>query len=307
MRRNMSENSVQVLIVIVIWNGLEDTLECLASIQRCEFSSKGILVVDNGSTDGSSEVISRLYPGVQILRLSENRGFTGGNNVGLQEALRQGVRYAYLLNNDTTVDPKSLCHMVRCADANPRSGLLSPIIHYYDKPDEIWFAGARVRICRGEAVHDHAATVDWNAPAFDTEWASGCALLVRMSAVTAVGSFDPRYYLTWEDVDWCLRMRSVGYRVIVVPSARILHKGGRSGRKLTGLHFYYAVRNSLLLAKKHGGVQYVSALIWVLIRYIRCALRSQTDSKRKSLTSVVRGIWHHLIGKYGPAPVLWNT
>jgi GT2 family glycosyltransferase len=300
---SQSAPSVEVLVVLVIWNGLEDTLECLESLQHCEFPHKRILVVDNASTDGSSETIARLYPEVQIIRSEQNLGFTGGNNLGLEEAIRQRVRYAFLLNNDTTLAPDALSRLVQWADSSPRSGMLAPVIHYYDQPDEIWFAGARVALARGEAVHNPIGTLSKQAAPFETDWISGCAMLVRMTAVLAVGVFDPRFYLTWEDVDWCLRMRSTGYRVLVVPAARILHKGGRSGRRLTGIHFYYAVRNSLLVARKHGGTRYWVALCCVIFRYGRGAVSQRTLQRARALRSVWSGVLHHVLGKYGPAPL----
>jgi hypothetical protein len=297
----VNPQEIDVLVVIVVWNGLEDTLECLRSLRGCRYDRKRILVVDNGSTDGSAEVLARLFPEVQVLRAPRNLGFTGGNNLGLLEAMRQRVRYAFLLNNDTTVSPDALECLVDCAQAHPRGGLLAPVIHYYDAPTEIWCAGARVNLSRGEAFHEPVREISPGASAFGTEWVSGCAMLVRMAAVVAVGMFDPRFYLTWEDVDWCLRMHSGGYGVLVVPSSRILHKGGRSGRHLSGIHFYYAVRNSLLVAKKHGGAAYWVALAAVGVRYARQALHRQTRKKVDALHSVLTGLWHHVIGKYGPA------
>jgi GT2 family glycosyltransferase len=297
----MRTEPVEVLIVIVVWNGLEDTLECLESLEHCSFGPKRILIVDNASRDGSADKIAERFPAVQIIRSPRNLGFTGGNNLGLEEAIRQKARYAFLLNNDTTVAPDALEEMVRWADANPRAGMVAPVIHYYDSPGEIWFAGARVNLARGQATHDPVSTLSHQAAPFGTEWISGCAMLVRTSAVMAAGMFDPRFYLTWEDVDWCLRMRRVGYRVVVVPAARILHKGGRSGRHLTRIHFYYAVRNSLLVSQKHGGLWYAVALGVVTLRFSRSALRQRTARKIQALGSVIRGVWHHLAARYGPA------
>jgi GT2 family glycosyltransferase len=299
-----AEEPLDVLVVIVVWNGLEDTLECLESLRRCEFSNKRILVVDNGSTDGSSATISANYPEVSVVRSERNLGFTGGNNLGMLEAIRHKARYAFLLNNDTKVAPDALRCLVRHAETDPRSALLAPVIHYYEKPDEIWFAGARINLSRGEALHQNVADIPVAAPPFATGWISGCAMLVRMVAVTAVGMFDSRFYLTWEDVDWCLRMRECGHRVVVVPASRILHKGGRSGQRLSGVHLYYAVRNSLLVVRKHGGSAYAIAVFCILMRYARNAVRSGSEDRASAFRSVILGAWHHVRGKYGPAPAL---
>jgi GT2 family glycosyltransferase len=156
-----------------------------------------------------------------------------------------------------------------------------------------------VLLGRGEAQHDGTVKPQREDPPYETEWVSGCAMLVNMRAVELVGGFDDRFYLTWEDVDWCLRMRKAHWKVAVVPPSRIYHKGGRSGAKLTGIRSYYAVRNSLLLAAKHGGLQYLSALVFVLGRHIRSALRSWRSEGPAILQTTLEGLWDHLRGRYG--------
>lgn len=289
-------DSPKVVVIIVIWNGIEDTLECLRSLELDLYPNKEIIIVDNASTDGSAARIRKEGFNVRILRSERNLGFTGGNNLGLSEAERSGAKYAFLLNNDTTVEPATISHLVKVSESRMDAGAVSPLMHYYDAPEEPWFSGAELRLTRGEA--NHVFPLPQDVP-YETEWLSGCAVLVRMVVVSQIGGFDNRFYLTWEDVDWSLRMRKAGWSLLVVTETRILHKGGRSGAKLTGVQSYYAVRNSLLLAAKHAGAGYWSALCCVLYRHITMGLRNSRKNRREILGTTFEGLFDHWRGRYG--------
>ena len=215
-----------VCIVTINWNGLADTLECLASLRGDTYANKRLIVVDNGSSDDSVAVIRRRFPEVTVLEAGRNLGFTGANNLGLLHALE--AKYIYWLNNDTVSDPHAVESLVAAAEAENGFGILTPLIRYFDPPREPWFAGSRMALDQGIAVHDneHPAAID-DAP-FEIPWASGCAMFARVELMRKLGGFDDRFFLNWEDVDLCLRTRAAGSRVGLVPSARIDHKVGRS-------------------------------------------------------------------------------
>lgn len=289
----------KVVVIVVIWNGLEDTLECLRSLLQEPYPNLEVVVVDNGSTDGSVDAInSKQFP-VRIVSVGSNLGFTGGNNIGLIEAQRLGARYAFLLNNDTTIEKGAIRALVEAAEANPDTGIVSPVMHYFDLPWEIWFAGGKVELRKGQAIHDGSLFPSRQDAPYKTRWVSGCAMLVRMIAVEQVGGFDDRFYLTWEDVDWCLRMQKEGWVVAVVPQSRIFHKGGRSGKRLNSVGSYYAVRNSLLLASKHAGFGYCSALFYVLAYHIKAGIRAELAERRQILATTMEGFLDHLLKRYG--------
>ncbi len=289
-----------VAVIIVIWNGVEDTLECLRSLTGEGYPNKQIIIVDNGSEDGSAERIKAEGFKVRMIQTGRNLGFTGGNNAGLAEALSSGVKYSLLLNNDTTLEPGAIEALVDAAERSPRGGIFAPVIHYYDAPSEVWFAGAFLSLTRGEAVHNNFLHPRRDSAPYASPWVSGCAMLARMDAVEEVGGLDDRFYLTWEDVDWCLEMRAKSWGVEVVPASRILHKGGRSGAKLQGIRSYYAVRNSLLLASKHSGRGYFAALLRITSRHLSSALRSEGRERIEVLGTVAEGLWDHFRGNYGP-------
>ena len=289
----------KVVVLIVVWNGIKDTLECLESLKGDLYKNKEIIIVDNGSTDNSCGVIRSAGFDVKIIRSELNLGFTGGNNLGLREAKKCGARYVFLLNNDTTLEPEALSKLLEAAELQPAAGILSPVIHYYDTPAEIWFAGATLRINVGEALHDLSLQPGRLSNPYYSPWVSGCAMLVRMVAVDQVGNFDERFYLNWEDVDWCVRMRDEGWDIGVVPSARIYHKVGRSQWKLHGRSCYYSVRNSLLFSAKHAGLGYLSSAFLVMWRHFREILRRSGAGRREILDGALDGFFDHLMGRYG--------
>lgn len=289
----------KVVVIIVIWNGVHDTVECLQSLIQEGYPNLEILIVDNGSRDRSVPIIREMQFPVRILQTGSNLGFTGGNNFGLEEARRMNARYVCLLNNDTTLEKGAIKALVDAAEANPRAAIVAPVMHYYDNPDEVWFAGALLDLTRAEATHDASRRPTRAEAPYETPWVSGCCMLVKMVAIEEVGVFDDRFYLTWEDVDWCIRMRTAGWNLIVAPKSRIFHKGGRSGAKLSGVRSYYAVRNSLLLACKHSGWRYPKAFLSILGRHVRASLRGDPAERREILSTTFDGMWDHLFAHYG--------
>lgn len=294
--------SPRVGIVILIWNGKADTLECLDSLSHDRYANKEIIIVDNGSTDGSADEIRKAFPGVIILETGANLGFTGGNNVGIQHAVERGTDFLYLLNNDTTVEPDALSELVAAAEAEPRFGLLAPVIHEFYPPRPIWFADSKMDLPRGAAWHDNTRQPQRTEPPFTVPWATGCAMLIRTQLMHTLGGFDERYYLSWEDVDLCVRVRQAGLEIVTVPAARIYHKGGRSGLRMSGVQHYYAVRNTLLLMRKHSGAAYYRAAPGVVLSFLWRTLRARMGprDRMECLRSVLDGVHDHLTAHYGP-------
>lgn len=263
-----------VAIVIVNWNGEEDTLECLQSLAQDSYSNKLIIIIDNGSVNGQGEAIAAAFPAVTVVSTGSNLGFSGGSNVGIQYALEHGADYLYLLNNDTIVEPGSTQALVSAALSYPAFGLFTPVIHYYDRPHETWFAGSQIDIARGVAEHDNSRIPALAEPPIEIPWASGCAMFVRAGLLRDVDGLDERYFLNWEDVDLCLRLRAAGATIALVPAARVYHKVSRSLSHAGQTATYYYVRNNLLLTRVHTrGLQRMRAGLFVMGRSLRLSLR----------------------------------
>ncbi|MCX7097480.1 MAG: glycosyltransferase family 2 protein [Methylococcales bacterium] len=243
-----------IIIVLLNWNGKEDTLECLASLGKINYSNYRIVIVDNGSTDGSVEAISAQYPDILLLETGENLGYAGGNNVGIRWALENQADYILLLNNDTIVAPDLLTAFMQSNVDLPKGSVLGAKIYYYDHPDELWFAGARWRndILGFEIIGKQKKDSEQYGHIVQSDYITGCVLLAAAETFNAVGLLDEDFFLTYEETDWCYRARTKGYECFVVPNAHVWHKISRSfGGVGSPIISYFMIRNKFLWMKKH--------------------------------------------------------
>jgi len=213
-------------VVVLNWNGRDDTLECLASLARVTYPSVSVLVVDNGSSDGSQEAIRRRYPEVALLETGSNLRFAGGNNAGIRFALDRGADQIVLLNNDTTVDPEFITAMSAALESSPGAGIVAPKILYSADPGIVWYAGGEISFWTGTMRHRGIRRRDdgrFDRPC-ETDYATGCCLMATRSAVETIGLLDESYFMYSEDADWSLRARRAGFRVLYEPRARVWHK-----------------------------------------------------------------------------------
>ena len=215
-----------VYTVVVNWNGKDVTIECLQSLLKAAYPNNHLLVVDNASTDGSAEAIRERFPEVEILRADRNLRFSGGNNLGIRHALRQGAELLLLMNNDTTVHPDFLTHLVSRILSTDRAGMVAPKILYAKDPSKIWFAGGEISFWTGTMRHTGIREPDSGTydAVRDIDYATGCCVLVTRKMVEEVGLLDESYFMYGEDADWSMRTRKAGYRILFEPQARIWHK-----------------------------------------------------------------------------------
>jgi len=218
--------SPRLAVILVNWNGKDVTLECLASLSRVTYPNLYVCVVDNGSRDGSVEAIRSGYPSVDILALTENRRFAGGNNAGIAHALAGGAAYILLLNNDTVVAPDSVTCMLNRFIGEERCGMVAPKIYYADPPDLLWFTGGEISFWTGTTRHTGIRETDHGQHDTVKEigYATGCCLLTSRAVIERVGMLDETYFMYGEDADWSLRVRRAGYRILYEPRASVWHK-----------------------------------------------------------------------------------
>ena len=248
-----SRNSINpsVSVVILNWNGCADTLACLRSLSFVAYVELDILVVDNGSIDDSVQQITAIdWPhAVMVIETGRNLGYAGGNNVGMRVALDRGADFVLLLNNDTEVAPNFISELVAAAARAPQAAVVGPCIYYYDRPEVLWFAGA--------AWDDDALAFQWPGQGLrdveagtlveQTAYVCGAAMLFRREALDRIGLLDERFFLVYEESDWCFKARRAGYSCLMAPTARIWHKIGASfGSEQSPLRAYFSTRNQLL-------------------------------------------------------------
>lgn len=247
-------SALHVVAVVVNWNRREDTLACLASLHEMTNPGTGVemldlILVDNGSTDGTAEAVGERFPTTEIISLPRNLGFAAGCNVGLRRALESGADYVLLVNNDTVVAPDMLEQLMSIAKAHPDAGLLGPVVYRFDEPDCVWSAGYRQRPITMSAQPPVGRPEDGAPYAVDRLY--GCGLLIRRRALEEVGLFDERFFMYYEDADLCRRAQQAGYELLVVPAARMWHKVSASTGEGSPLQKYHMARSSVLFFAKH--------------------------------------------------------
>ena len=253
-----SSLSPRVGVIVLNWNGLSDTLECLNSLRETTYKNHIVTVVDNGSTDKSAELIPTRFPDIKFISTGENLGWAGGNNIGITDALAVGCDYIFLLNNDTIVEPNCIQFLVDASNIVGPS-LMHPAIYYFDEPD----------VAQLDPTEGTSNACNKNHP-IRLEYAYGAALFIHASVFRKVGLLDERFFLQLEETDYFLRAKKVGINTFCAPNAKVLHKESRSfGGRSTPMKTYYIVRNTLLIISKHpqdcGG--YLSGLkkfLWTL-------------------------------------------
>jgi GT2 family glycosyltransferase len=231
-----------------------------------------IVVVDNGSRDGSVDYLREEFPRITLFPQDRNLGFAAGCNVGMRHALAEGYEYVLLINNDTVVDGHFLKALLAEAERVPEGAMMSPKIYFYDLPDRLWWAGGIFNLWVGIAQHIGRKQVDsgqYDLPRA-IDWVTGCAVLIRCAALRQVGLFDEHLFGNGEDLDMSLRMRRAGYSLRFVPQARIWHKEGVDYRKNAGEHVrkFTGTRNLLWVMHKYAGsMQWITFLPNFIFRY----------------------------------------
>ncbi len=227
----------KVAVIVLTWNGRDLTLACLKSLLASNYTNLDILLVDNASSDGTSEAVESSFgERVNIIVNDTNLGFAGGNNTGIQHVLDEGADYVLLLNNDTIVDPDMIGHLVNFLSAHPQAGIAGPKIYYETPPDQVWFAGGEVFLSRGTARHIGIREKDNGQyeTVEEVDYISGCALMAGRDVFEKIGMLDPIYEAYFEDTDFCMRAKRAGYGIYYVPQSRMWHKissstGGQLG------------------------------------------------------------------------------
>jgi GT2 family glycosyltransferase len=231
---------------VLNWNGWRDTLACIESLQRSEYPNLSILVVDNGSTDNSVEIIRKSFEGIEVLETHANLGFAGGNNVGILLALSRKAEFIWLLNNDTVVEPGTLQALVLCAEADPGIGAVGSVLRYWHAPEKIQaWGGGVINLWTGRSNH-----VEGPEELESLTYLTAASVLLRSSVLREVGMLDEGYFMYWEDADLSYRIRAAGYRLTVAPDAFLLHKENAStGRKSPRMDRYISASGIRFLLK----------------------------------------------------------
>jgi GT2 family glycosyltransferase len=257
-----------VYCIILNLNGREMLLETLDSVKRMTYPNFKVVVVDNGSTDGSPDAVRTKSPWAILIENGKNLGFGEGNNVGMRYALQCGADWVFLLNNDIIVNPDLLTHMMNVAVSDQSIGILSPKIYYHSKPTTLWYAGGNINYWTGIISHRGLREEDHGQydRVQDTHYITGCAFLIKREVLEKVGMFDPVYYPAYaEDADLAVRTQRAGYRLVYVPQAMLWHKvSAFSGGGLTPMKTRLKVEHNLIFFRRYASWYHWLTIPWCI-------------------------------------------
>lgn len=308
----MSRSYPKVAIIILHFDNRQNLIECLSSIQQISYSNYNTIVVQNGNRSliDSASIQSNSPSSLEFIRVPQNVGYACGNNLGIRKALENGADYLLLLNDDTMVAPNFLDILVEEGEKSPNTRILGPKIYYANEPKKIWFAGAKFdsRTCR--LLNTSADEVDpsIDEEPFDSDYITGCALMIKRDLIEKIGLLDERFFLYWEDVDWCIRAKTAGFRNILVPHSHIWHKVSVSmGGTESPLKAYHKTRSHLLFAKLHA-LWAIKKLHERFFRDVAWLLFKSTDRIRfRKAQAFMAGIRDYHLGKTDEGPDwLWS-
>jgi GT2 family glycosyltransferase len=262
------------------WNNYPDTAECLRSLERLEYSGDfRVVVVDNGSTDGSADRLERGFPDVTLLRNAGNFGFAKGVNVGIKWALEEGAEAVWLLNNDTIAPPGALGRMLASMESDGKVGVVGSTLEYFDSSKIQSYGGGWVNTLKGFSSHCVSKESAEERP---LDYITAASMLVRRKVFEEIGFFDERFFMYWEDVDFCFRARGAGWRLAVASGSTVKHKeGGSADAAPSGILRKTYARSMFRFFRKHCWFWPLPALYGIMYGvYLRPLFRGKGEGER---------------------------
>jgi GT2 family glycosyltransferase len=246
----------KVAIVILNWNQWEITAQCLHSIAKLDYPDFGVILVDNASDSPAPAEITAILPDTVLIRNPANFGFGKGNNPGIRQAMDSGAEFVWLLNNDTVVMPDTLRRLIDKISESEKNGAAGTEILDFDHKTVLVWGGGKVNMRRFYTCNLRAAN-----PSVRPDYLTAASLLLRTEALKETGLFDENFFMYWEDVDLCFRLKQNGWTLAVADGAKILHLEGCSSESVA--KDYYAFRSVIYFASKYSEC-YASAVCWII-------------------------------------------
>ncbi len=253
-----------VAAIVLNYNGKEVTLLTLSSLVELDYPALDLVVVDNGSTDGSFAAVAAAYPDVVQLRVDDNQGISWGLNHGLRGALERDYDYLLVLNNDVEAAPDMLTELVRVAETDPAIGCVGPKTYYHGDRNRLWSTGGILRFKESVTRERGMGEIDRGQYERDEEvpYVNGCSMVMRRAAVEAAGLWDPSYYLGVEDADWCVRAKRHGFRCYYAHRARLWHMVSASIGVYKPGRTFHTGRSTAIFVRKYATIrQWCSVLL----------------------------------------------
>jgi hypothetical protein len=298
---------MNLAIVIINIDRHKDMIACLRSLARSEAAGHARVYVCNLDVPPqNAQQLRRVYPDIDLIELDQNYGYAGNNNIGIERAIADGADWILLLNDDTEFASDCFSALMREAISDPTIGIVGPMVYHFDEPNIIQSAGCMLG---PQWRSEHAGQNEVDRGQFDrprdVDWVSGCALLVHRDVVQRVGGLDERFFMYWEETEWCLRAKKNGFRVVHVPNARLWHKGVRRDYRPASYVTYYMTRNRFLFLQKHRAPGAAWRDAWLITLRTLAAFtlkREWRDVKAEERVMLWRAVRDYWVNRWGPMP-----
>ncbi|MHA2231219.1 MAG: glycosyltransferase family 2 protein [Candidatus Hodarchaeales archaeon] len=289
-----------IAIIITTWSNIQDLLECLSSLRKMDYPAFKTIVVDNGSSVGVSEVIYREFKDVEIIRSEKNLGWAGGTNIGIKYALKKGYDWLLLLNDDTVADPSLLRDFAEIIRGEGEDFSIMGVLNLsHNDPTRnlacggsfIWWRLRLIPLFPTNESIEKASTVE------EVDTIAGACMFVKSEAFRKIGLIEPRFFIQFEETEFCVRAKKAGFKVGVAPKLRILHKVGQSTP--SPMRDYFFVRNRGYFFARNNKKRYapLTATLYVLA-IIRLTLGYLIHGRIENIFSIFKGFWDFMRIKF---------
>jgi GT2 family glycosyltransferase len=293
--------SPKACVVVLNWNAKDILRECVESLTKSEYPLSRIIVADNGSTDGSQQMIKTYFPEVILVENGENLGVPEGKNRGVQRALEEDVDYIYTLDNDLIIQPQTIKELVSFLEKNSQVGCAGSIIYYYDRPDTIFSAGHYVDWSqnlvrtRGANQKDFGQFEESDA----VDYVGAGAMLTRKSVFNVVGLLDPGFIgYGYDDADFGLRVNKAGYKVVCYTRSKVWHRPFSGIGKYSFKKKYLESRNAIRFLKMYGNRRnWAKFLFYAIGGLIYASVREGCRGNIQGVIGKARGLYDGLRGR----------
>ena len=303
----MKINKPSIAVILVNWKKYNLTSNCINSLNKSNYKNFKIILVDNEYSEKSIIELKNKYKELLVFKEKNNLGFAGGNNIGIRYALENDYDYIMLLNNDTEVKENFILPLVERIEKDHFLGAVQPLILNFSNKSIIWNAGGKLNKFLGLTSTRLNNNKLNSSIVFDdyTDWISGCCILIKSEILTKVGLLDEKFFNYYEDVDWSLRMKNLGYDLGFVKESIIYHHGSSSSKNkknkegvISSKIHYFNIRNHILLLKKHKNLfNFFGIVFFQIIKITSYIFYFLIRFRFNKLTMVLKGLKHGLNNK----------
>ncbi len=282
---------MKVAGIVLNYNGKDLTLKTLSSLKRVRYKYWEIIVVDNGSTDGSYEAIKSRFADVLQVRKEPNEGISPGINLGLEVAYKRGADFMLVMNNDIEVKEDMVDILVENAYQYPECSCYGPKVYYYEDRNRIWSAGGKIVFREAVTFERGMGKVDkgqWNKLEI-VDYISGCAVMIRRSVLEKIGLWDETYFLGVEDADWCYRAKLAGFPSLYIPYTHMWHMVSPSLGTYTPFRNFHTARSTVIFLRKFARIGWVSFFICFSLAIPLAALRELPRKNTRAVFAKIKG------------------